>query len=54
MEKDLSLTKEKHKSVEFVEKLFNKSFRTNRSVIKDGKCESVPIGYCYINHKIKE
>jgi len=52
--KDLGLTKDKLQCVEFAEKLFNKSFRTDRGALLDGQAESALIGYWYINHKLKE
>jgi len=52
--KDLGLTKDKLQCVEFAEKLFNKSFRTDRNKLLDGQAESALIGYWYINHKLKQ
>ena len=52
--KDLGLTKDKLQCVEFAEKLFEKSFRTDRGALLDGQAESALIGYWYINHKLKE
>ena len=47
--KDLNLTKDKEQCVSFAEKLFNKSFRTQRNRLIDGPAESALIGHWFIN-----
>ena len=47
--KDLNLTKDKEECVSFAEKLFNKSFRTQRNAMLDGPAESALIGHWFIN-----
>ena len=47
--KDLNLTKDKEECVSFAEKLFDKSFRTQRNAMLDGPAESALIGHWFIN-----
>lgn len=46
--KDLNLTKDKEQCVKYAEKLFNKSFRTQRNAMLDGPAESALIGHWFI------
>ena len=46
--KDLNLTKDKEECVRYAEKLFNKSFRTQRNRLIDGPAESALIGHWFI------
>ena len=46
--KDLNLTKDKEQCVSFAEKLFDKSFRTQRNAMLDGPAESALIGHWFI------
>lgn len=46
--KDLNLTKDKEQCVKYAEKLFNKSFRTQRNAMLDGQAESALIGHWFI------
>lgn len=52
--KDLSLSKDKLECVEYAEKLFGKSFRTERNSLMDGPAESALIGYWYITKSIEK
>ena len=47
--KDLNLTKDKEQCVSFAEKLFDRSFRTQRNSLIDGPAESALIGHWFIN-----
>ena len=47
--KDLNLTKNKEECVRYAEKLFNKSFRTQRNRLIDGPAESALIGQWFIS-----
>ena len=47
--KDLNLTKDKEQCVSFAEKLFDRSFRTQRNRLIDGQAESALIGHWFIN-----
>ena len=49
--KDLNLTKDKEQCVSFAEKLFDKSFRTQRNAMLDGPAESALIGHWFMNLK---
>ena len=46
--KDLNLTKDKEQCVKYAEKLFNKSFRTQRNAMLDGQAEASLIGHWFI------
>ena len=46
--KDLGLTKDKEQCVSFAEKLFDRSFRTQRNAMLDGPAESALIGHWFI------
>ena len=52
--KDLNLTKDKEQCVSFAEKLFNKSFRTQRNAMLDGQAESSLIGHWFANSQGNE
>ena len=47
--KDLALSKDKEECVRYAEKLFNKSFRTQRNRLIDGPAESALIGQWFIS-----
>ena len=47
--KDLNLTKDKEQCVSFAEKLFDRSFRTQRNRLIDGPAESALIGHWFIS-----
>ena len=47
--KDLALSKDKEECVSFAEKLFDRSFRTQRNAMIDGPAESALIGYWFIS-----
>ena len=47
--KDLNLTKDKEQCVSFAEKLFQRSFRTQRNRLIDGPAESALIGHWFMN-----
>ena len=49
--KDLNLTKDKEQCVSFAEKLFDRSFRTQRNSLIDGQAESALIGHWFMNSK---
>ena len=49
--KDLSLPSDKEPTIEFVEKLTLKSFRTTRGKLLDGQADSFSIGYWYLTKK---
>ena len=47
--KDLALSKDKEQCVSFAEKLFDRSFRTQRNRLIDGQAESALIGHWFMN-----
>ena len=52
--KDLNLTKDKELCVSFAEKLFDRSFRTQRNRLIDGPAESALIGHWFITSQGNE
>ena len=52
--KDLNLTKDKEQCVSFAEKLFDRSFRTQRNSLIDGQAESALIGHWFITSQGNE
>ena len=52
--KDLNLTKDKEQCVSFAEKLFDRSFRTQRNRLIDGPAESALIGHWFITSQGNE